>query len=490
MKPAEIFPTLRTSQLMALLPAALIGTSLHAAEPLDILSRQMDAESAGTSFVSAPYASPALRQFRLPYTYGTVGAGWNGEYLSRPVDMQQGAGEQYGFFSADAEVKSGTSTLWGTAGYTNGVIRDVTYNETSDIDLIYPYVTADEVGGDFNAERYSFSGGYADRHGRIAWGCSLSYIAGMYYRTVDPRPGNTTGKLDINAGIALNVLRDYYIGLAGAYRKYRQTCDLEFMSELGDATVYHFTGLGNSYARFTGTGYSNYYNGNRYAARLSLLPAGRSGLSLDAEVSRFTFDHILKDLNRLPLASAWHNELNIHAAWRTVAAAHSWGVKAEGTVYRRHGTENIFGDAVTGTYPQIGALEMYADNLKSASAAAFYQYTTPALSCELTPEWSYVHRSQIYASPAASEKEIAQSLTVNAAVAKLLAEKWYWRLAANYGATFASTSSPLRVLGIQLSASRKINAAHALGVKLGYTHADYHNGPIGNNGSATVQFIF
>lgn len=337
------------NRYLLILPILVATPALYASdEPADsiaataILQRQLTVDAQTTRFVSAPYASPAMRQFRLPFTYGTVGAGWQGEYMSEAVNPQTGSGEQYGFFSADAELKSGTSTLWGTAGYTNGIIRDVRYNETSDISLIYPYVTADEVGGDMRAERYSFSGGYSDRYRHMAWGVSLSYDAGLYYRNIDPRPRNTTGTLDIDAGVALRTWADYYIGLSGAYRKYRQTCDLMFMSETGEAKVYHLTGLGNHYARFAGTGYSNYYDGERYLARVTLVRASRTGLSVDAEFSRFLFDHILKDLNCLPMASAWHNEARLHVAWRHSGESHSWGIKTEGDLYRRHGSENIF----------------------------------------------------------------------------------------------------------------------------------------------------
>ncbi len=479
--------------ILVTLAAALNATASVPTDSLetpDILQRQMRAESKEINFVTAPYQSPAMRQFRLPFTFGTAGAGWKGDYLSSPVDPQAGSGEQYGFFNADAEVKYSTSTLWGGATYTNGIIRDVLYNETSDLDLIYPYVTADEVGGDIRAERYAFSGGYADCRGRLAWGASLSYVAGLYYRNVDPRPRNTTGRLDISAGIAMRVFHDYFIGVAGAYRKYRQTCDLEFMSELGDAKVYHLTGLGNHYERFTGTGYSNYYNGDRFSGRISIVPASRRGLTIDAEVSRFTFDHILKDLNRLPMASVWHNEMDLHASWRGVSGTIAYGIKGEGRFYRRHGTENIFGDAVTGTYPQIGSLEMYADNLKQASAALFFEHSSQSIIWSIEPAWRYTHRSQIYAMPAMQAKDINGQAGVTASISTLRFSGWYAGLSANYSATYEATVMPVHAFSSQLSLSRKITSLHAVGLLLSYIHTDYHHGPIANGGSATLRFLF
>lgn len=340
------------------------------------------------------------------------------------------------------------------------------------------------------AERYSFSGGYSDRYRRMAWGVSLSYDAGLYYRNIDPRPRNTTGTLDIDAGVALRTWADYYIGLSGAYRKYRQTCDLMFMSETGEAKVYHLTGLGNHYARFAGTGYSNYYDGERYLARVTLVRASRTGLSVDAEFSRFLFDHILKDLNRLPMASAWHNEARLHVAWRHSGESHSWGIKTEGDLYRRHGSENIFGDAVTGTYPQIGSLEMYADNLRQISASMFYEFTGKSLTWSITPEWEYTYRSEVYASPAASRRTESNNVAITAAIASVNADRWYWRIEASAFVSDGLNLGTLRTGSISMSLSRRLRADHAIGISLGYRHSDYTEGPTANGGNASIQFIF
>lgn len=463
----------------------------YAADGPSVLQRQLVAEAAATSFIAAPYSSPALRQFRLPFSYGTVEAGWRGDYASYALDPQQGSGAQMGYFAATAEAKSGTSTLWGNASYHNGIIRDVRLNESADLALVYPYVTADEVGGDLRGERYSFGGGYSDRRGRWAWGVGLAYTAGLYYRDVDPRPRITTGLLDIDGGIALRLRGDYYVGLAAAYRKYRQTCDLTFMSELGHAKVFHLTGLGNRYERFTGVGYSNYYYGHRCLSRLSLLPVRRNGLTLDAELSRFTFDHILKDLNRLPMASVWHNELRLTAAWQHTTAATAWGLRGQVAAYRRHGSEHLFGDATTGTYPQIGSLEMYADNLREVAAAAFYEHTCRRLIWSVTPRWSYSHRSQLYASPAAESKLIANDAALTLAAATLTGGgRWYCRMEATGAATLGCPPGTLRRVEVSLSVSRKLRGDHAVGLGLAYRHADCHHGPVANGGDAALRFTF
>ena len=108
----------------------------------------------------------------------------------------------------------------------------------------------------------------------MAWGVSLSYDAGLYYRNIDPRPRNTTGTLTsmqawlcAHGPTTISACREHI-------EKYRQTCDLMFMrAKREKPRVYHLTGLGNHYARFAGTGYSNYYDGERHLARVTLVRA-------------------------------------------------------------------------------------------------------------------------------------------------------------------------------------------------------------------------
>ena len=55
-----------------------------------------------------------------------------------------------------------TRTLWGNASYKNQELRKVRWNESVDSDLLYPYFTADAVGGDLHSEQYAFMGGFAN----------------------------------------------------------------------------------------------------------------------------------------------------------------------------------------------------------------------------------------------------------------------------------------------------------------------------------------
>lgn len=314
------------------------------------------------------FNNPAVNQWRLASGLTSVGVAYDYRHDSAPVDPRLGDGGRSFSGGAETYTKYKNSTLWGHGSYRNGKNHNVKWNETADMDLIYPYVLADSVGGDMKYEEYSFSGGYAASSDRWAWGAEMSYIATLQYRDVDPRPRNITGKLDISAGAAYRIAGDYFAGLSLNFRKYKQTNDIDFKSEMGVDKVFHLTGLGTHYNRFAGTGLSTYYDGYRYGLTLDLYPSGGRGAFVSAALSRFTFDNILTEINKLPLTSAWHNAVSVQAGWLNRGTESQWGVSGLFSAYRRHGKENIFGDATSGVYPEIASLEMFADNSSTFSA--------------------------------------------------------------------------------------------------------------------------
>lgn len=346
------------------------------------------------------FANPAMRPFEMPVSISSIRTYFTSLSQSAPIEIQRGDGLSSWNLNANTYIHHKSSTLWGNARYCNGRQTSVRWNETSDYDIIYPYFTADSIGGDMKFEQYSFAGGYADRIGRFTVGASLSYDAGLYYRDIDPRPKNITGRLDAAAGGSYNLERIGNIGIAFSYRRYKQTNDIDFVSETGNAKIYHLTGLGTHYRRFAGTGEEASFDGHRIGLSAQLYPAMTSGAVASASVSRFTFKKILTGLNRLPLCRAWHNQIELKAGYK----GENTSVFASFEAYRRHGIENIFGDASSNIYPQIGELEMYADNRYAFALTAIREWPA-ASSCRigLRPAIAFSHRSTIYAEPASEQ---------------------------------------------------------------------------------------
>ena len=82
-----------------------------------------------------------------------------------------------------------------------------------------------------------------------------------------------TGLLAVSAGAGRRIAGSYFGALSLNYAKYKQTDDIDFVSQLGVEKIYHLTGLGNHYCRFAGVGAESYYNGNRYGLTANLYPS-------------------------------------------------------------------------------------------------------------------------------------------------------------------------------------------------------------------------
>ncbi len=398
-----------TIALVAIAASAVAATKPADLNPDSILRRVERNDGSTQRLVCLAWHNPAMRPLERDFSISSVNGSFNRNADSEAIDPQVGSKSTHWAFDADSHIKYKNSTLWGSASYHNGKDRDVKWNETSEIWNVYPYVMGDSTGGDIKTEVYCFAGGYAATCDRLTWGCSMGYTAGLYYRAVDPRPRNVTGNLEFAAGITWNFTPDTYAGVMLGYTKYKQTNDITFYSELGDKRILHLTGLVNDYGRFAGDATSAYYNGNTWRAGLNLGLAG--SLKASVEVLHYKVTNILTSLNKLPMAFATHNAINAEAAWTSTR----WGAAAQMSASRRVGTENVFGDAASSTYPKIAEHDQYFENRIEASARGMYSIKARQVEVRLLPAVGYSHRNEIYRDPRCRE-------LINTAWGKLQAE--------------------------------------------------------------------
>lgn len=346
------------------------------------------------------YENPAVNQWRMTKGYTDVGVSYKYRNDNDNLDPRDGSGDKYWRLGVSTYTKYRRSTLWGDAAYTNGRTTEVVWNETTDRELLYPYLSADSIGGDIKMEQYCFSGGYADRNDRWAWGAKISYMATLQYRDVDPRPRNVAGFLNIAAGGMIRLTGVYHVGMSVNLLKYKQTNDIDFKSEMGIDKIFHLTGMGTHYKRFAGNGLSAYYDGYRYGIDINLYPANSRGFFVTARLSRMTFKNILSDLNKLPMASVWHNQLSAQAGWMGTRDWMFGGASVQLDLFRRHGKENVFGDATSAIYPKIASNEMFADNEVRVAAIGRWGLCFGPVNriyIDLMPEW--MHRTTAYIEP-------------------------------------------------------------------------------------------
>lgn len=343
-------------------PQLAIATLLAAttAHGVTLTERIVSTDTLFEAVQAQPLANPALSPLRQPVSLSHVSAGFSRDNMDAAADYATGKGSGCAFFDAATYMKLTRGTVTGHAGYRNGRRFGVRYCEVSDPQLIYPYYTADAQGGDFKAEEYTFGGSYGADFGKgWLYGVSLDYRALLEYRDTDPRPRNTVGQLTIGAGFGRHIGR-YNLALGADVFRYTQSNSMMFVSELGEIPMYHLTGLGHHYARFTGTGKSANYSGWNRHVSLSLVPDS-AGVTTAVSFGRFTFDKILKDLDNLPLNTLRRDTWLASAGWRDNLLS----VSAYFTHITRRGDENVFGEPQGNIYPKLFALNTYSSRVST-----------------------------------------------------------------------------------------------------------------------------
>lgn len=313
--------------------------------------------------VSKVWLNPAMMYYAKDYSLSNIQIGANFSDKGTAALRQEGNGGSH--FRADANsyvILNDKSRVFGGVNYRNGKRNNVIWNESSDFALLYPYVTGDSIGGDFNFEEYFFAGGYTYSIGKWTLGALLDYRALIEYRNRDPRPKNVVSDLHIGVGIARFIGADYRLGIAAHIRKYDQKSDISFYNDLGSTSVYHLTGLGMDYVRFAGDKKSCLYKGSSLGGSIDLLPVSEKGFFATVTYKSFNFTKYLTDINNLPLVHMGESAVNGEIGYMNEKTDFDYGIRVDVSYNQRTGTENIFGDPVTGIYPQISEAKQYSNN--------------------------------------------------------------------------------------------------------------------------------
>lgn len=239
------------------------------------------------------YASPALKAWQRQYTYSRLSASF-GKHEQDLYLQQEGSGRQQLNVHSETYLRGkSNTTLWGKAYYINEKLFKVKFNESSNYDIIYPYVMADTVGGDLNSETYAFSGGLAKGVGKYQFGLQAGFKGEQAYRNRDPRPKNISTALDLRFAASRKLGNRYLLALDISGTKYNQENKLEFVSQIGEPLVYHDAGLGAYNEFLAGTRMSASYNGVMYGAALQFSPVAYKGWFAGASIQQTDIGKVL-----------------------------------------------------------------------------------------------------------------------------------------------------------------------------------------------------
>ncbi|MFT3904597.1 MAG: hypothetical protein QM727_15605 [Niabella sp.] len=257
------------------------------------------------------YNSAGLKTWQSEFSYSSIKV----DYFNNNSDTylpQSGSGSKGFTVTSNSFKKLQTNlTLWGSASYENKKIRKISYNESLDYDIIYPYAMVDTVGGDLSSETYYFNGGLLKSFKKINIGFEGAYTGALAYRQRDPRPENTSSKIDVSLALSKEMYRDYVLAVDLKGSTYHQKNLLRFASNLGAPNIYHDAGLGAYNDLLDGTNMGSIFNGDNKGVLLSFAPENRQGIMFTAGFDQLV---IRKRLNSVVANIGKLTENKFHAA--------------------------------------------------------------------------------------------------------------------------------------------------------------------------------
>ncbi|GAE19186.1 DUF6850 family outer membrane beta-barrel protein [Bacteroides pyogenes] len=369
--------------LLVAISTGIFSAANYASDTLRIDRKVWQNVRSDRHFAGRVWENPALKIFmnQAPLSQILVEGFTHKETES--VSLQQGDGEHGFAVKANSVLRfTPESEIRGTAEYVNKKRTSVLWNESSDYETIYPYVSADEQGGDLNSEAYRFSGEYTHEAKAYTWAARLAYRAVMEFRNVDPRPKNTVSDLWVTVAGSRKIAGNYRGAVSLHAGKYKQDNTLKFFNDLGGSTIYHLTGLGMHYVRFAGTNTGVLYDGASFGGSFEWLPEHQRGVSVSVGYRHFGCDKQMKDLGDITLCTLKENVFSGEAAYTNGQK----GVKASVVAKKRSGTENLFGSPTGAIYPFLNSVRSYAHSRSEFKLAGMYGQTSPTLSWNLISE--------------------------------------------------------------------------------------------------------
>lgn len=352
-----------------------------------------------STFIEEYYSSPSLKSYERKNSFSQI----NASYFYNDQNLflkQEGSGNQGFRVDARSYLKNtSTTTLWGNAFYIKEKIKKVSYNESNDYDLVYPYVMADTIGGDLSSETYFFLGGLSKQLGAFEYGLQASFRGVQAYRDRDPRPKNITSDINVTLSVATNTWKGYRVSADLDLRKYDQENTLDFVSELGMPLIFHDAGLGVYNNILAGSRNQAYYRGYTFGGKLNLIPFKENGFVAQIGYHQFNFD---KDLAGVADAVGQVNDQQINAllGYLQTTDDRSLSLKLIGIHKNRDGTEAKFDNRNSNNFLQKVSEDVrYRNTRNQLRLEAMYGRKSEAFDFYVHGKVGYLKDDQAYISP-------------------------------------------------------------------------------------------
>jgi len=328
---------------------------------------------------------------------------------------------EYGIIVNSLKYMKGNNTVWGNVVYRNGDTDKSTMNESSNYDIVYPYVISDTIiSNNLKYEEYAFSGGYNHILDNFNLAMFVSYKAREEYRAIDPRPDNTSSDLKFSLGANLNINEKYKTGLALHIRKYKQNDVLEFHSILGSPAVYLMNGLGTYNHLFSGEYHDILFDGLEYGATLNFL-SNANGFNAQASYKRFNIDRDLSELVYIASSKIKQNKASFNISYDKVKGQNTLALKLSGLYNNRNGEELKYKYYSSNIYKFLSSSQNYKNNILTASISGLLEHKINNIDrWNINTYASYINSEETYNSLA---REISYSNIIEGIRANYLTKR-------------------------------------------------------------------
>ncbi|MGM5629536.1 hypothetical protein O2K51_01440 [Apibacter raozihei] len=351
--------------------------------------------------------NPANMFYFRQFSSSEISIDYNYEKKNGFYDYTKGSGIDGVKFNAESFqiLTPDKHVVWGKAYYSKVNQKNVTFNESSDIENIYPYISADSIGGTLKSETYFFEGGYAYHFNTNKIGILGRYRAQLDFRDVDPRPKNLISDLDIKAGYSKQLTNQFLISANIDFKNYSQSNDVKFVSETGHPVLYHMLGLGNYSYLFTGNIYNTNYNGNAYKAGLQFFNYKKSNFLFSLAFEKFNNEKSEKDSNnKLPMSKLNNKkyQFNLYKKFNLTPSS-SFNIHINGFSQKRTGIEYYYSSNGS-VKEQIDKKKQYFRTQKGIKLILNYVYKKYKSSYTISSFTDFQSDNEKYIRPYSSQK--------------------------------------------------------------------------------------
>lgn len=261
------------------------------------------------------YSNPATKIYSFNSSNWEISSGFS--YNKIPKRVEDGDKTSVFHFNTNSFIKKTDELYYGSLRYNKGKKRNVMWSESSDNNIIYPYVLADNYGGDINSEEYYFMGGFSRHYKVINYGIEASYRANYEYRIVDPRPNNVVSQYSIKLGGSVNIFQHYIWGFGTEISRYNQENKLNNFKQNSTQKLFIMKGFGIYDRMFSKTSdkISMFYEKNRWECSMQLFSKNRSGFLGNLSFSRSNLDVGIDDFNDIIILNLGKNIYKIELGY-------------------------------------------------------------------------------------------------------------------------------------------------------------------------------